>query len=79
MIMYALPSGKTGTVKIEIYTMAGDLVRTITDNATTGGAYYYAHWDGKNDGGKKVASGVYVGRLTVNGNDEKFFKMAVIK
>ena len=34
---------------------------------------------GRNGGGKKVASGVYLARVTVNDGDEKFFKMAVIK
>ncbi|MBI4397442.1 MAG: carboxypeptidase regulatory-like domain-containing protein [Elusimicrobia bacterium] len=79
MIKYALPSAKSGTVKIEIYNMAGELVRTITESASSGGTYYYTPWDGKNDGGKKVASGVYVVRFTLNGGDEKFFKMAVLK
>jgi len=79
IIKYALPAGKTGTVKLEIYTMTGDLVRTITETAGTGGAYYYTAWDGKNQDGKKVASGVYVARFTLNDNDEKFFKMAVLK
>ncbi len=79
MIKYALPVGKTGTVKIEIYTMVGELVRTIVNDSPTGGAYYYLEWDGKNDGGKNVASGVYLARMTLNGGEEKFFKMAVIK
>lgn len=79
MIKYALPVGKTGTVKIEIYTMVGELVRTITQDSPTGGTYYYVEWNGKNDAGKNVASGVYLARMTLNGGEEKFFKMAVIK
>jgi len=79
MIKCAVPAGKTGTLKIDIYTMTGDLVRTLTQDASAGGTYYYLPWDGKNQDGKKVASGVYVGRMTLNGNDEKFFKMAVVK
>lgn len=79
MIRLALPAGLSGTVKFEIYNVAGELVRTITESAPTGGTYYYFPWDGRNDGGKKVASGVYFGRFSLNGNDERFFKMAVIK
>ena len=40
--------------------------------------FQYLAWDGKNDSGKKVASGVYIGVLKV-GSAKKFFKMAVIK
>ncbi len=79
MIRYALPAGKAGTVKFEIYNVAGELVRTITETAPTGGNFYYTEWNGRNDGGKQVASGVYLGRFTINGGDERFFKMAVLK
>ncbi len=79
VIRYALPAGKSGSVAIEIYDVSGVLVRILTQSAPTGGTYYYTDWDGKNEGGDKVASGVYVARFTLNGNDEKFFKMAVLK
>ncbi|MBL0349122.1 MAG: hypothetical protein IPP68_01935 [Elusimicrobia bacterium] len=79
VIAYGLPPGTAGTVKIEIYDVAGGLVRTIAQTAPSGGTYYYTDWDGKNDAGDKVASGVYFGRLTVDGGDEAFFKMAVVK
>jgi flagellar hook assembly protein FlgD len=36
-------------------------------------------WDGKNDGGQKVASGAYIARVTIGGNNERFLKLAVIK
>jgi hypothetical protein len=35
-------------------------------------------WDGKNDSGNKVASGIYIGILKVGGN-KAYWKMAVIK
>jgi hypothetical protein len=79
VIRYALPAGKTGTVKIDIYDVAGGLVKSLSESAPTGGSYYYTTWDGKNDEGKKVASGVYLARFTLNDGDEKFFKMAVLK
>ena len=78
-IKYGLPAGRTGTVKIEIYNVAGELVRTMTETAATGGTYYYTEWNGRNDDGKKAASGIYVARFTLNNGDEKFFKMAVVK
>jgi hypothetical protein len=79
VIAYGLPAGTAGSVKIEIYDVAGGLVRTLVQSAPSGGMYYYTDWDGKNDAGDKVASGVYIGRMTVNGGDEAFFKMAVVK
>lgn len=79
VIAYGLPPGTAGAVKIEIYDVAGGLVRTLAQTAPSGGTYYYTDWDGKNDAGDKVASGVYFGRLTVDDGDEAFFKMAVVK
>ncbi|MBL0058816.1 MAG: hypothetical protein IPP35_06850 [Elusimicrobia bacterium] len=78
LIKVALPAGKSGTLTIEIFDVAGALVREMTETAA-GGTYSYIEWDGRNGNGKKVASGVYLGRLTVNGGDERFFKMVVVK
>lgn len=79
MVRYSLPPGKTGEVKIEIYDVAGVLVRVLTQSAPSGGTHYYLEWDGRNDAGKSVASGLYLARFTLNGGDEKMFKMAVLK
>jgi hypothetical protein len=82
LIDYALPTSvgtAAGTMKIEIYNVVGELVRTLTQDGVTPGTYYYIEWDGRNDGGKQVASGVYIGRFTFNGGSDRFFKMAVIK
>jgi flagellar hook assembly protein FlgD len=78
LIKVALPAGKAGQIRIEIFDLAGRLVRELTA-AAGAGAYAYLPWDGRNDGGDEVASGVYLGRFTLNGGDEKFFKMAVVK
>ncbi|MBL8023156.1 MAG: carboxypeptidase regulatory-like domain-containing protein [Elusimicrobia bacterium] len=79
MIRYSLPPGKSGEVKIEIYDVAGGLVRVLTQSAPTDGTYYYLEWNGRNDAGRLVSSGLYLARFTLNGSDEKMFKMAVIK
>lgn len=79
MIRYSLPVGKSGEVKIEIYDVAGALVRVLSQTAPAGGTYYYLEWNGRNDDGQPVASGVYLARFTLNGGDEKMFKMAVLK
>jgi len=79
MIKVSLPDNVFGTVEIQIFNLSGDKVRTISANAPVGGSHYYIEWDGANDHGKEVASGIYIGRLRVAGANEKFFKMAVVK
>ena len=57
---------------------SGERVRTL-HQAVTSAAHNYFEWDGTNDSGSKVASGTYIGRMTIDGANEKFFKMAVLK
>jgi hypothetical protein len=45
-------------VTIKIHDLKGQLVRTLKLGQKDAGKYT-AHWDGKNDDGKKVASGIY--------------------
>ena len=75
----SIPANLVGGVEIEIFNVAGEKVRTISTNVSSGGAHYYVEWDGKNDKGEKVASGSYIGRFRIAGGNEKFFKMAVLK
>jgi len=63
-ISYSLPSA--ADVKIEIYNAAGKLVRTLVDVRQEAGEKS-ALWDGTNDVGQKVASGVYMYRLIADG------------
>lgn len=78
MIKISVPAAMAGNAELEIFTVTGERVRTI-NAAMTSGSHNYFEWDGKNDSGAKVASGTYIGRLTIGGGDEKFFKMAVVK
>jgi len=78
MIKLSVPASISGSVSIEIYNVTGEKVRTIHSDVV-GGSHYYINWDGKNDHGEQVASGVYIGHLKIAGGNEKFFKMAVLK
>jgi hypothetical protein len=49
-------------VSLRIYDTAGRLVRVLTDELREAGSYE-AFWDGRDDGGMRVASGVYFYRL----------------
>jgi immune inhibitor A len=76
-----LPSGERGergapSLKVTLFTLSGDKVRTLDEELTeVDPAFGKAVWDGRNDDGQEVASGIYfyiietesekkVGRLT---------------
>jgi hypothetical protein len=82
MIHVEVPTGNDGACHIRIYTLAGELVKDISDTCT-GGKYNYFGWDGRNKDGHEVANGVYYGVVELSGSkpDRKdaTFKMVVIK
>lgn len=51
-----------GRVRMEVYTLTGRLVRTLLDDSVGAGAHQVA-WDGKDNLGKDVGSGVYYYRV----------------
>ncbi|RLF62719.1 MAG: hypothetical protein DRN33_05270 [Thermoplasmata archaeon] len=57
-IQFGIPYGHGNNVKIEIYDQNGRRVRTLWDKSTAPG-YYSVIWDGKNDIGSNVPTGVY--------------------
>jgi hypothetical protein len=52
-----------GPVELRVYDVSGSLVRTLADGVFEPGSYDRA-WDGKDNAGRPVASGVYFARLT---------------
>ena len=59
-IRFELPA--TSTVTLEVYNLAGQKVRTLVDGTKQAGRYS-AVWDGKDEAGRDVASGIYLYRL----------------
>jgi predicted CXXCH cytochrome family protein len=59
-IRFSVP--KEGPVKIEVYNVAGSLVKTVLDEAVRSGNKEVV-WDGTNGNGAKVASGMYLYRI----------------
>jgi flagellar hook assembly protein FlgD len=51
------------TVSLEIHDLAGRLVRVLESNRHRSQGDHTVTWDGRNDRGETVASGVYVYRL----------------
>ena len=56
VIYYLLP--KQTELRLEIYNIAGQLVRTLVEERQPAG-YYSANWNGKDEFGREVASGIY--------------------
>jgi hypothetical protein len=69
-----------GRVTLTVFNTAGQRVRTIVDDVqspTEGG--YSVLWDGTNDAGGRVASGVYLYKLTAPGGYESVRKLVLLK
>jgi len=62
-IQYQIP--KRSDVKLFIFNLLGQRVATLVDETQSMGVYS-VQWDGKDDTGKEVASGVYLYRLQTN-------------
>jgi rhodanese-related sulfurtransferase len=66
-ISYALPHAEgPSRVTLSVYDARGRLVTTIVDNAA-GASTARAAWDGMDDRGRPVTSGLYFYRFTANG------------
>lgn len=74
-IHFALPT--TENVNLQIYDVGGRLVRTLMDRTVAAGRHRVA-WDGRDNAGQTVASGVYFYRL-VAGDQERERKMVFVK
>jgi predicted outer membrane repeat protein/parallel beta-helix repeat protein len=61
-IEYALPA-PGGHVELSVYDVHGRRVRTLIDDDAIGGRYQ-VFWDGRNDHGQRLSSGVYFYRLS---------------
>ena len=60
VIQYATP--RADQISLEIYNLLGQRVRTLVDGVISAG-YHEAVWDGRNENGQQVESGVYFYRL----------------
>jgi choice-of-anchor B domain-containing protein len=74
-IAYQVPG--SSDVRIDIYNMLGQKIRTLL-NDRKGPGTHEAIWDGRNDGGAQVGSGVYLYRM-VAGDFVQVRKMILMK
>jgi hypothetical protein len=63
-------AGVPMTVQVQIFTVTGRLIKTISQYVTTEGFRYdKIEWDGKDDYGDKIGRGIYIYRLRVKTPD----------
>jgi len=74
-ISYSLP--KDCEVRLNIYNVLGQRVRVLVNESKKAG-YYYAIWDGKDEGGRQVGSGIYFFRMEA-GDFKSTKKMVLIR
>jgi len=65
-------------VELKVYNILGEEVITLHDGALQAGRYWF-DWDGKNQAGSQVASGVYVYRLSTSRGVHLTAKMILMK
>ena len=54
-------------VALRVYNLSGQIVRTLADSRVEAGAWSVL-WDGRDEEGREVSSGVYFYRLVVDGD-----------
>ncbi len=75
-IEFSLPIRKS--ISLIIYNNLGQVVRTLINNQTYPAGTYHVQWDGKDDQGNPVASGIYIYKL-IFGNFSKAKSMTLIR
>ena len=60
VIEYQLP--QPGEMQLEVYDLAGQRVTTLASGSRAAGSYVL-HWDGRDDDGRMLATGVHLYRL----------------
>jgi hypothetical protein len=65
-------------VNVKIYNVRGQLVKTLANDRFAPGTTHTLHWDGRNDAGQQVSSGVYFYKLVTN-NFTQTKKMVLLK
>jgi|SaaInl4_150m_RNA_FD_contig_101_98338_length_6634_multi_13_in_0_out_0_1 hypothetical protein len=76
-IKYQLPDA--GQVRLEVYNMLGQAVRTLVDNQFQNAGRYTLQWDATNNSGQPLSSGVYFYRIIAGGEYQSHKKMLLLK
>ena len=71
-------SAPSAPVTLRVYNVAGALVKTLVNGERAPGIAHAVTWDGRNNAGQRVASGVYFYRL-VTKEFSRTKKMVLLK
>ena len=79
-IRYQIPDGQSSAhTSLKIYNILGQEVRTLVDEYQDAG-FYSITWDGRDNQGNSMPSGVYSYRLSVNGGEwSEVRKMVIVR
>jgi hypothetical protein len=69
---------RTANVKLDVYNIVGQKVRTLVDEEMTPGTYA-VDWDGTDESGKAVSSGIYFYRMQAADEFTDMKKMLLVK
>lgn len=72
---------RSAEVTIKVYTVAGELIKTIGSTSLQAG-YQEISWYGRNEDGEKLANGVYLYQIIANSGKETaslIKKLAVLR
>jgi hypothetical protein len=69
---------RNSAVELKVYTILGEEVRTLYAGPIEAGRHWFV-WDGRNEQGRSVSSGVYLIRLTADGGQRFVGKMLLMK
>ncbi|HAD82315.1 MAG: hypothetical protein A2509_02545 [Candidatus Edwardsbacteria bacterium RIFOXYD12_FULL_50_11] len=72
---YQIP--KTGMVTLKVYNISGQVVSVLVNNIQQGGPHS-VKWDGKDDQGREISSGIYFARLMTD-NSTRTNKITLIR
>ncbi len=76
-LRYEIPAGEVRKVSIVIFDLRGREVKTLMEGRKEPGIYQVT-WDGKDENGKQVGSGIYLARLR-SGGEVEIRKMVLAK
>lgn len=64
-------------VYVEVFDVGGRLVRKVFSGLEGSGSFTW-DWNGRDDGGKRVPVGIYLARVTVHAEREKFVRLGTV-
>jgi hypothetical protein len=77
-IRYSVKASYPVQVRVKVFNVSGQEVRTLADKAQSTGSYFVT-WDGCNSRGEEVSSGIYIYRLSLGDGATSQRKMLLLR